>query len=220
MGRLAAARLADVREQLEGLALFIKVHGNVHGAVARADPLRYATNQIGARPGEQHTLFRRGRLVANDFARLQHLHGLGAVAVHRYRLALRFPRQAEGVLHVLQGGAVGQVDGLGDRVRYVLLPHSLHLHVRLGANKHRRPEGLRVDAMIGEDALGIIGAVRKLTQHLADLLFVGQPFAQGLPDRLGRVQQASACLARAFALTAGPEHVGPPCVGEMRLDAR
>ena len=61
----------------------------------------------------------------------KHLVVLAAVAVDGDALAVEFMRQVVDLAHVLLGGVVGQVDGLGDGVVGVLLEGGLHADVPL-----------------------------------------------------------------------------------------
>src|SRR5215211_4919048 len=150
-----AARLAKDDEALPRPELVV-VHRYVHRAVPGTDLLGHARQ--GARPpvarlgerGEGLPLGlcalrggnggcrrrlgggrRHGRLLPARLARGQDLGVARAIAVDRYSLAVQGVGLAVGFLYVLGRRVVGQIDGLGDTHRGVLLEGGLHPDVPL-----------------------------------------------------------------------------------------
>src|SRR5215217_2813913 len=148
------AGLAEDDEALPRPELVV-VHRDVHGAVAGPDLLGHASERawpavarLGERgeglplalrgrrrDGRRRRCFgrgrRHGRLLPAGLARGQSLRVARAVPVDRYALATRGEGLAVGVLHVFDARLVGQVDGLGDTHRRVLLERRLHPDVPL-----------------------------------------------------------------------------------------
>ena len=118
---------------------------------------------------------------AASLPRLQHLHRLRAVTIDCDRFAVCLPCQIVGILDIFDGGAVGQVDGLGHGVGDVLLPRRLHPYMRLRADEHGGAEVRWVYAVLGEYAFRAVRVVGELLQHGAHLLFVRETFAQRPP---------------------------------------
>ena len=76
----------------------------------------------------------RGRGLLLLLAGGEDLHVAGAVAVDGDPLAVRFVGEPVDLFHVLVGGGVGEVDGLGDGVVGVALEGRLHPDVVLGGD--------------------------------------------------------------------------------------
>src|SRR5215217_27282 len=193
------AGLAEDDEALPGPELVV-VHRDVHGAVAGPDLLGHAGERARpavARLGERGeglplALGRRrrdgrrgrrlgrgrrhGRLLPAGLARGQYLRVARAVPVDRYALAARGEGLAVGVLHVFDARLVGQVDGLGDAHRGVLLERRLHPDVPLARDVVR---GHPHAAYVVRDVLDVAhGAV------LGDLLHQLLGVETALPGKL------------------------------------